>query len=483
MVRLRSSVTKPVPEHFDECKEFGEVEESLSNVKHTTTEDDEEEVNIHEIIVPRLRNGSFEARISILDIEVMNNSNHPMRGFLALFWITIALYAAISIYYGRGVHYLGLNLALWHNSYRDFEALFVMVCAIYLYTFVALPYQWLLAKGILDSSKLGELLLCRHVIQSGPILMALFVARYRDWPHLQTGSLLSFAIVMNLKMHSFLSANERFDIQYQQKLNRLRSCSRRRISSDSEEDYPNNLNVVSFTKFLWYPTVIYQLKYPKTDKIRWGYVMERSAGCFVIFVMFYIVMGHYIHPILQLVDERPFLDVLVDLLLPCLASALLLFFLIFEYLLNWAAEITRFADREFYSDWWNSNDMAEFARKWNIPIHRFLQHHIYDACQEHYGFSKMKSRFITFLFSSILHELILSFTVRRLKFWILGMQMMQLPLMITASMIGLKRYPFLANCIWWLMIILGIPILVLLYTRDNNLVDLQHFFFDENIMG
>lgn len=34
---------------------------------------------------------------------------------------------------------------------------------------------------------------------------------------------------------------------------------------------------------------------------------------------------------------------------------------------------------------------------------------------------------------------------------------------------GLCRRPFLANCIWWLMIIPGIPILVLLYSRDVNL--------------
>lgn len=27
--------------------------------------------------------------------------------------------------------------------------------------------------------------------------------------------------------------------------------------------------------------------------------------------------------------------------------------------------MTRFADREFYRDWWNSTNMEEFSRDWN----------------------------------------------------------------------------------------------------------------------
>lgn len=404
------------------------------------------------------RIAKFFPRKSILDREGLEVAASPMRGFLALFWMTVTLYAAISMYKNRTADYLGVSLNLWKRSYRDFEALFVMVATIYLYSYIALPYQWLVSRGILRWKSTYTRRVVQQAIQIGPVLMALFVAWYRSWPQLQTGSLLLFAIVTDLKLHSFLSTNASLDEDY----------TVRNQLGYTTTGYPNNLNIVDFTRFLWYPTVIYELEYPRTENIRIGYLLERTAGTIVIFCIFYIVLGHYVHPILIKVNDRPFLDSLVDLILPCLTGALLIFFLIFEYLLNWAAELTCFADREFYSDWWNSTDMAEFARKWNRPIHRFLQHHIYEELRS-VGHSTFYSRFLTFLYSSLLHELVLSSTTGRLKFWILGLQMSQLPLIYIASALGLRRHPFVANSIWWLMITLGIPVIVLLYSRDVTL--------------
>lgn len=37
----------------------------------------------------------------------------------------------------------------------------------------------------------------------------------------------------------------------------------------------------------------------------------------------------------------------------------------FECVCNGFAEFTRFADREFYQDWWNATSMDVFSRKWN----------------------------------------------------------------------------------------------------------------------
>jgi sterol O-acyltransferase len=36
----------------------------------------------------------------------------------------------------------------------------------------------------------------------------------------------------------------------------------------------------------------------------------------------------------------------------------------------------RFADRNFYDDWWNSSSFDQFARKWNKPVHEFLLRHV-----------------------------------------------------------------------------------------------------------
>lgn len=45
------------------------------------------------------------------------------------------------------------------------------------------------------------------------------------------------------------------------------------------------------------------------------------------------------------------------------------FFLFFDGMLLVWAELTRFADRQFYQDFWNSTDFAESNRKWNHVVH------------------------------------------------------------------------------------------------------------------
>lgn len=34
-------------------------------------------------------------------------------------------------------------------------------------------------------------------------------------------------------------------------------------------------------------------------------------------------------------------------------------------------EVLHFADRNFYGDWWNANNIDTFWRSWNLPVHRW----------------------------------------------------------------------------------------------------------------
>ncbi len=88
--------------------------------------------------------------------------------------------------------------------------------------------------------------------------------------------------------------------------------------------------------------------------------------------------------------------------------AIVTFMLVFENYLNAFAELTCFADRLFYTDWWNSTNFEEFNRKWNRPVHEFLYRHIYIEFIFELNFSVKKSQLITFLFSALLHEYILA---------------------------------------------------------------------------
>lgn len=62
--------------------------------------------------------------------------------------------------------------------------------------------------------------------------------------------------------------------------------------------------------------------------------------------------------------------------IPNLYVWLLLFLALFHHWMNLLAELTRFGDRNFYRDWWNSSGFEEYWRKWNLPIHNFINRHI-----------------------------------------------------------------------------------------------------------
>jgi sterol O-acyltransferase len=53
------------------------------------------------------------------------------------------------------------------------------------------------------------------------------------------------------------------------------------------------------------------------------------------------------------------------------------FFIIFDFVPNFYAELTGFADRQFYQDFWNATNFDEFARKWNRLVHEYLHRHFY----------------------------------------------------------------------------------------------------------
>jgi len=70
-------------------------------------------------------------------------------------------------------------------------------------------------------------------------------------------------------------------------------------------------------------------------------------------------------------------DTCLRLFTPMLIGYMLVFYAIFEGICNLFAEITKFASRQFYDDWYNSTSFDMYARKWNTPVHEFLLRHVY----------------------------------------------------------------------------------------------------------
>lgn len=68
----------------------------------------------------------------------------------------------------------------------------------------------------------------------------------------------------------------------------------------------------------------------------------------------------------------------------------------------------------------------EFSREWNIPVHHFLRRHVYFSSLSR--FSKPVAMFITFLVSSVAHELVMSCITKKLRGYGFIAMMLQLPI-------------------------------------------------------
>jgi sterol O-acyltransferase len=97
-------------------------------------------------------------------------------------------------------------------------------------------------------------------------------------------------------------------------------------------------------------------------------------------------------------------------MLPSMLFLILGFFGFLHSWLNCWAELTRFPDRVFYLDWWNSVEFGTYYRKWNIIVHDWLYYYIYLDFSRFIMSGKKSGKYakiLTFFISAIMHELIL----------------------------------------------------------------------------
>lgn len=140
--------------------------------------------------------------------------------------------------------------------------------------------------------------------------------------------------------------------------------------------YPNNVTFLNYIDFVCCPTLCYEIEYPRVPEIRWHKLAQDTLAVFGCVGLMILISGEFIFPVLHessaklgaadtTIHKAIVLAETVSMMLtPFLVCFLLNFLVIFEYILGASAEVTRFADRSFYLDWWNSRD-------WYVPVHRF----------------------------------------------------------------------------------------------------------------
>ncbi|POR38754.1 O-acyltransferase [Tolypocladium paradoxum] len=249
----------------------------------------------------------------------------------------------------------------------------------------------------------------------------------------------------------------------------------RGTAADAAAAYPRNLTFVSYCRWIPLPTVVYELGYPQTERISWAYVAEKLVAMVGILFVMIQVSQRSIYPVvmktLRMKEDgvplsgrfKEFPWLLSDLIFPFMMEYLLVWYLIWETILNTLAELTFFADRSFYGPWWNSVSWDQFARDWNRPVHIFLLRHVYHSSISSLKVKKHTATLITFFLSACVHELIMWCLFKKLRGYLLFLQMCQLPLVRLSRTTWLRDRKTLGNFIFWLGIFTGPSLLCSLY--------------------
>ncbi|ANB12998.1 Are2p [Sugiyamaella lignohabitans] len=371
------------------------------------------------------RNLSSHSQASILDAEASRSS--VFFGFYTLFWVTIAfLIVRGSIYnYIRTSQLLGTNIV--DILRKDLIKIALTDVGLYLGIYFAFFWQVGIKYGILDWNQSGWIV--QHIWQACYLGFVLWFNEYMQFPWIGCVFLLLHSLVLVMKQHSYAfynghfwsikseldtasakllrieSSNSIITPEAREVIGRLKSqmefCSEELRLQSEKTPFPANINLKNFFDYSMFPTLVYQIEYPRTSKIRWGYVLEKTLATFGVFFLMIIVAENYLYPIamraLALRDNTLYEKVLhyplilMDLVPPFILIYLLVFYIIWDAILNAIAELTRFGDRQFYGEWWNCVTWDQFAKDWNTPVHRFLLRHVYHSSISSFHISKQQA--------------------------------------------------------------------------------------------
>ncbi|KAL6744257.1 hypothetical protein Aduo_017210 [Ancylostoma duodenale] len=234
--------------------------------------------------------------------------------------------------------------------------------------------------------------------------------------------------------------------------------------------YPGTLTLSNLYYFMCAPTLCYELKFPKSVRRRKTFLMKRFVEMvFLSFLMASLIQQWVVptvHNSMKPLSEMEVgrcLERLLKLAIPNIIIWLIGFYLIFHAVLNFVAEVLKFADREFYRDFWNSETIQYFWRTWNIPVHRWAARHVYLPMMRN-KYNKFSAMVAVFFVSAFFHEYLVSVPLHMFRLWAYYGMMAQIPLSFVTDYI--VKGGRAGNVIVWLSLILGQPLAILMYVHD-----------------
>ena len=239
--------------------------------------------------------------------------------------------------------------------------------------------------------------------------------------------------------------------------------------------FPNNINFKDFFLFTMFPTVLYALVLRRKEKISNVFLFEKLCALVGVIFLMLVIAEDSIYPLVMkcnafrvsnvsLKERSTFaLLALIDLIPPFTMEYMFVFYLIWDVILSAIAETSRYADRDFYGPWWSCTDWSQFARFWNKPVHVFLHRHVYHSSISALSLSKTMAAFMTFLISSVVHEIVMYVIFGRIRGFLFLLQMAQIPLVIIGQSRLMRDRKILGNVICWFGFVTGPPMICILY--------------------
>lgn len=241
--------------------------------------------------------------------------------------------------------------------------------------------------------------------------------------------------------------------------------------------YPENVRFYCLVEFLFLPVLCFQFKFPRTNSIR---KQELAIyGIKILFCLFfqYFIIVQWIVPVAKNAviaynneDYLTYFEKLVKISIPNLYLWLIMFYSLFHCTLNFMGELTKFGDRQFYKDWWNSSFIDEYWRNWNLPTHYWLMRHVYNPIRRK-KINKFLCMALVFLFSALFHEYLISGALGKVHYSSFWAMFLNFPISLIQQ--TLKKFKLVRedtvihNIFFWISFcFLGQPLIILLYFQS-----------------
>lgn len=225
-------------------------------------------------------------------------------GFYVLFWMIVAF-----IVLRVGVDYYVIHNGDLSQSEilrfmtTDIFAVAFIDLVMYLCTYFVLFVQLAIKRNFITWKRAGWYLTSAYEIAF--VIVFLYVAEsVMKFHWVAKIFIFLHSLVLLMKMHSFAFYNGYlWDIKEELEFSKKtlakykdvtiengykealeKSCEFCEFELKSHSDgitFPNNLTYKGFFWYTMFPTLVYQTEYPRTEKIRWGYVFEKLALCYL----------------------------------------------------------------------------------------------------------------------------------------------------------------------------------------------------------